>query len=82
MVTTGGWVHADVALRDGLITEVVPRDRLEARVDQRIHELATLDATALRDAKCLFARTRTMDPASAATASIDSLALALAGGPS
>jgi len=82
MVTTGGWVDADVAFRDGLITEVVPGDALEARVDQRIQELATLDATALRDAKCLFARTRAMDPASAAAASIDSLALALAGGAS
>jgi len=82
MVTTGAWVDADVALRDGLITEVVPRDTLEARVDERIHELGALDATALRDAKRLFARTRTMDPASAATASIDSLALALSGGPS
>src|SRR5215216_2894683 len=82
MVTTGAWVDADVAFRDGLITEVVPGDGLEARVDERIQELATLDATALRDAKCLFARTRAMDPASAAAASIDSLALALAGGAS
>lgn len=80
MVATGAWVDAETALRDGLITEVVPGDRLEARVDERIGELAALDATALRDAKSFLARTRAMDPASAAAASIDSLALAVAGG--
>src|SRR5829696_3285507 len=79
MVATGAWADAATALRDGLITEVVPGDRLEARVDERIAELAALDATALRDAKGFLARTRAMDPASAAGASIDSLALALAG---
>jgi len=81
MVATGAWADAATALRDGLITEVVPGDRLEARVDERIAELAALDATALRDAKGFLARTRAMDPASAAGASIDSLALALAGEP-
>jgi len=80
MVATGSQVDAQTALRDGLITEVVPASRLEARVDERIEELAALDAVALRDAKGFIARTRTMDPASAATASIDSLALAVAGG--
>jgi methylglutaconyl-CoA hydratase len=79
MVATGAWVDADTALRDGLITEVVPGDRLEARVDERIAELAALDATALRDAKVFLSRTRAMDPASAAAASIDSLALAVTG---
>jgi methylglutaconyl-CoA hydratase len=79
MVATGAWVDAETALRDGLITEVVPRDRLAARVEERIAELAALDATALRDAKGFLARTRGMDPASAAAASIDSLALAVAG---
>jgi methylglutaconyl-CoA hydratase len=80
MVATGAWVDAKTALRDGLITEVVPADRLEARVDERIGELAALDADALRDAKGFLSRTRGMDPASAAAASIDSLALAVAGG--
>jgi enoyl-CoA hydratase/carnithine racemase len=79
MVATGAWVDGETALRDGLITEVVPSTRLEARVDERIGELAALDATALRDAKGFLSRTRAMDPASAAGASIDSLALAVAG---
>ena len=80
MVATGGWVDGETAVRDGLITEVVPRDRLEARVDERIDELAALNATALRDVKSFLTRTRAMDPASAAAASIDSLALAVSGG--
>ena len=58
---------------------MVPRTRLEARVDECIEQLAALDATALLHAKSFFSRTRTMDPGSAAAASIDSLALAVAG---
>lgn len=79
MVATGGWVDADTALRDGLITEVVPAARLEARADARIAQLAALDPNGLRDVKTFLARTRAMDPPSAAAASIDSLALAVAG---
>jgi enoyl-CoA hydratase/carnithine racemase len=79
MVSTGAWVDAETARRDGLITEVVPAERLEARVDERIAELAAFDASALRDVKTFLARTRAMDPRSAAAASIDSLALAVAG---
>jgi enoyl-CoA hydratase/carnithine racemase len=80
MVATGTWVDAETALRDGLVTEVVAGDRLEARVDERIAELEALDATALRDVKSFLARTRAMDPATAAAASVDALALALGGG--
>jgi len=79
MVATGAWVDAETALRDGLVTEVVAGDRLEARVDERIAELEALDATALRDVKTFLARTRAMDPASAAAASVDALALAVGG---
>jgi len=79
MVATGAWVDAETALRDGLITEVVPGERLEARVDERIAQLAALDTNALRDVKTFLARTRGMDPPDAAAASIDSLALAVAG---
>jgi methylglutaconyl-CoA hydratase len=81
MVATGAWIEAETAVRDGLVTEVVPGAALEARVDERIAEMSELDATALRDVKSFLGRTRAMDPTSAAAASIDSLALAIAGGP-
>jgi len=80
MVTTGAWVTAETALCDGLLTEVVPRDRLAARVDERIAVLAALDATALRDAKTFMSHARAMDPSSAAAASINALAVSIAGG--
>ena len=54
--------------------EVVPRERLEASVDERIDGLAALDATALRDTKTLFARpgrTPVRQSAAAAAASLD-----------
>jgi methylglutaconyl-CoA hydratase len=79
MVSTGAWVDVETALRDGLITEVAPAAGLEERVDERIAQLAALDAKGLRDVKTFLARTRAMDPPSAAAASIDSLALAVAG---
>jgi methylglutaconyl-CoA hydratase len=79
MVATGTWVEAETALDDGLITEVVSAARLEARVDERIAQLAALDANGLRGVKTFLGRTRAMDPPSAAAASIDSLALAVAG---
>jgi methylglutaconyl-CoA hydratase len=75
MVATGAWTDAQTALRDGLLTEVVPADRLEARVDERIEELARMSAPALRDVKTFLARRRAMDPASAAHASVDSLVI-------
>jgi methylglutaconyl-CoA hydratase len=73
MVATGRWVDAERAAWDGLLTEVVSEDRLEARVDERIAELAALPAAALRDVKAFFASTRGMDPAAAAAAAVDAL---------
>ena len=73
MVATGAWTDAQTALRDGLLTEVVPADRLAARVDERIEELARTSAPALRDVKTFLGRRRAMDAASAAQASVDSL---------
>ena len=80
MITTGEWVDAATALRDGLVTEVVPAERLAARVDERISELSRLPATALRDVKSFLGRTRAMDPATASAASVDSLVVAVVGG--
>jgi len=73
MVATGAWTDARTALRDGLLTEVVPADRLAARVNERIEHLARMSAPALRDVKTFLARRRGMDAASAAHASVDAL---------
>jgi methylglutaconyl-CoA hydratase len=73
MVATGAWTDAPTALRDGLLTDVVPADRLEAHVDERIENLARMSALALRDVKTFLARRRAMDAASAAQASVDAL---------
>jgi methylglutaconyl-CoA hydratase len=73
MVATGAWTDAKTALRDGLLTEVVPADRLGARVDERIDQLAQTSAPALRDVKIFLGRRRGMDVASAAHASVDAL---------
>lgn len=80
MVTTGAWVDAATALGDGLVTEVVPPERLGRRVDERIAELSELNPTALRDIKLFLARARGMDPAAAAAASIDALVVSVIGG--
>jgi methylglutaconyl-CoA hydratase len=79
MVTTGAWVDAAAATRDGLVSEVAPAATLEARVDERIAEIAAIDAGALRDVKTFLTRTRTMDQATAAAASVDSLVVAVVG---
>jgi methylglutaconyl-CoA hydratase len=76
MVATGAWTDAQTALRDGLLTEVVPAELLRERVDDRIEELARTSAAALRDVKTFLARRRAMDVASAAQASVDSLVVA------
>ncbi len=73
MVGTGRWVEATQAAWDGLLTEVVPEDSLETRVDERIAELAALPAVALRDVKAFLASTRGMVPSAAAAAAVDAL---------
>jgi methylglutaconyl-CoA hydratase len=73
MVATGAWTDARTALHDGLLTEVVPADRLPARVDERIEQLARTSPAALRDVKTFLGRRRGMDAASAAHASVDAL---------
>ena len=73
LVTTSEPIDAQRAASWGLITEAVPRNGLEARVNERIEGLAALSAPALREVKEFFAATRGMDPPSAATASINAL---------
>jgi methylglutaconyl-CoA hydratase len=73
MVATGEWTDARTALRDGLLTDVVQADRLRARVDERIEQLARTSPAALRDVKTFLGRRRAMDAASAAQASVDAL---------
>ena len=73
MVATGEWTDARTALRDGLLTDVVQADRLRARVDERIEQLARTSPAALRDVKTFLGRRRGMDAPSAAHASVDAL---------
>jgi methylglutaconyl-CoA hydratase len=73
MVATGAWTDARTALHDGLLTEVVPADRLRTRIDERIEQLARTSPGALRDVKTFLGRRRGMDAASAAHASVDAL---------
>jgi enoyl-CoA hydratase/carnithine racemase len=73
MVSTGDPIDAAGALAAGLVTEIVPRDRLAARVDERLARLEAVDAFALREMKRFLIFTRAMDPATAAQASVDTL---------
>src|SRR5829696_5293450 len=73
MVSLGDAIDADTALRAGLVTEVVEPDRLSGRVDERIAALEAVDAFALREMKRFLVYTRSMDPATASQASVDTL---------
>jgi enoyl-CoA hydratase/carnithine racemase len=73
MVSTGDPIDAERAAAAGLVTEVVPHDRLAARVDERLARLQDVDAFALREMKRFLIFTRAMDPATAAKASVDTL---------
>ena len=73
MVSTGDAIDASAALTAGLVTEVVPRKALPARVGERLDRLASVDAFALREMKRFLVFTRAMDPHSAAMASTDTL---------
>jgi methylglutaconyl-CoA hydratase len=73
MVSTGDPIDAATAVGAGLLTEAVASDDLESRVDERIARLATVDAFALREMKRFLIFTRSMDPATAAQASVDTL---------
>jgi len=73
MVSTGDAIDASAALAAGLVTEVVPRATLSARVGERLERLASVDAFALREMKRFLLFTRAMDPQTAALASTDTL---------
>jgi len=73
MVSLGDAIDADTALRAGLVTEVVEPGRLSGRVDERIAALEAVDAFALREMKRFLVYTRSMDPATASQASVDTL---------
>ncbi|MGH2679061.1 MAG: enoyl-CoA hydratase/isomerase family protein [Actinomycetota bacterium] len=73
MVSTGDPIDATTAVAAGLLTEAVPPGELEARVDERIARLQAVDAFALREMKRFLIFTRAMDPATAASASVDTL---------
>jgi len=73
MVSTGDPIGAERAERAGLVTEIVPRDRLAERVDERLARLEQIDAFALREMKHFLIFTRAMDPATASEASVDAL---------
>lgn len=76
MVATGEPVDATTAAQIGLVTEAVPPEQLEDRVDERIETMQTLDPAAMREIKRFFVHVRTMDAASAARSSVDALVLA------
>lgn len=77
MISTGEPIDAATAVRVGLLTEAVSAGRLEARVDERIAQLAAMDAFALREVKRFMTLTRSMDPPSAARAAVDPLVIGL-----
>ncbi len=76
MVATGRRMSASDALRHGLVTEVVPADQLTPRADEVATDLMSKPSSGLREIKRFFAQVRSLDPVSAAHASIDPLVLA------
>jgi methylglutaconyl-CoA hydratase len=75
LVTSGDPVDAHRARDLGLVTEVVPDDAVEVAVDERIKRLAEMSSGAIKEIKEFFVRVRSLDPADAATASVETLAL-------
>lgn len=75
MVVTGEPIDAETAAAAGLVTEVVPPDRLASRVDERIAAMEALHPGGVREIKRFFAHVRSMDPAAAARSSVDPLVL-------
>jgi methylglutaconyl-CoA hydratase len=76
VVATGRRLPAKEALKWGLLTEMVPRERVTSRADEVIAELRQRHAMGLRDIKSFFSQVRRLDPVSAAHASVDALVIA------
>jgi methylglutaconyl-CoA hydratase len=79
MAVTGEPIDAKTAFAFGLVTEVVPRERVETRGAEWLAGLEDRDPGTLRDVKMFFVQTRSLDPVSAAMASVDALTLAMLG---
>jgi methylglutaconyl-CoA hydratase len=75
LVTTGEKLDARQAQALGLITEVVEEGAVNAAVQDRIKRLADMNPGAIREIKEFFVRTRNLDPANSAIASVEALAL-------
>lgn len=73
MLSLGEPIAAATAVEAGLVTEVVEPPRLAARVDERLAALEAVDPFALREMKRFLIFTRSMDPGTAALASVDTL---------
>ena len=77
MAVTGEAIDAATALALGLVTEITAPDRLESRGGEWLRRLEERNRGALRDTKMFFAQNRSLDPVSAARASVDPLTLAV-----
>ncbi|HSJ51386.1 MAG TPA: enoyl-CoA hydratase/isomerase family protein [Actinomycetota bacterium] len=75
MVVTREPIDAATALAFGLLTEVVPPNRVTERTEERIAAMEALPTSALRDVKRFLVQVRGMDGAAAALASVDSLVM-------
>jgi methylglutaconyl-CoA hydratase len=73
LVVTGDAIDAHTAARWGLVTEVVPRERVEQSTSDRLERLSSMKASAVREIKEFFTFTRTLDAAAAARASVEAL---------
>jgi methylglutaconyl-CoA hydratase len=78
LVTGGRPIDARRAQELGLVTDVVPRDEVVARADERIKLLSEMSSEAIREIKQFFIRIRSLDPATAALTSVEALALSAA----
>ena len=80
LLLTGASVGADDALAWGLVNRVVPRERLDAAVDQLVETIVACAPTAVRLQKALIVRWRESDLTTAVRAGIAAFAASYATG--